>query len=59
MYPNDKLLKRIEFLRQQMTEVATEKGFTHLESIELSQELDQLLNLYDFMKQNKTKQNRL
>lgn len=54
MYPDDKLLKRIEFLRQQMTEVAIKKGFTHIDSIELSQELDQLLNLYDTMKQNRT-----
>ncbi|UJL47781.1 aspartyl-phosphate phosphatase Spo0E family protein [Virgibacillus sp. NKC19-16] len=54
MYPEDKLLKRIEFLRQQMTEVATEKGFTHIDSIELSQELDLLLNHYDTMKQSRT-----
>ncbi|MBY7143797.1 aspartyl-phosphate phosphatase Spo0E family protein [Virgibacillus sp. NKC19-3] len=56
MYPDDKLLKRIEFLRQQMAEVATEKGYTHIDSIELSQELDQLLNLYETMK--KIEQNR-
>ncbi|WP_373895862.1 Spo0E family sporulation regulatory protein-aspartic acid phosphatase [Virgibacillus natechei] len=55
MYPDHKLLKRIELLRQQMTEVATEKGFTHIDSIELSQELDKLLNLYETIKQNETK----
>ncbi len=33
-----------------MTEVALEKGFTNLESVAISQELDRLLNLYDNMK---------
>ncbi|MRH41865.1 Spo0E family sporulation regulatory protein-aspartic acid phosphatase [Aquibacillus halophilus] len=42
------LLQRIEFLRRKMTEVALEKGFTSLESIYISQELDKLLNVYDY-----------
>ncbi|MBP1968270.1 stage 0 sporulation regulatory protein [Virgibacillus natechei] len=54
MYPSDKLLKQIEFLRQQMTSVALEKGFTDIESIEISQELDRLLNIYETMKDNET-----
>ncbi|TFJ94486.1 aspartyl-phosphate phosphatase Spo0E family protein [Lentibacillus salicampi] len=47
----DKLLKRIEYLRNKMTDVAMEKGFTSPESIAISQELDRLLNLYQSMKQ--------
>lgn len=50
MCAQDKLLKKIESLRKRMTEVALEKGFTNLESITISQELDQLLNLYDNLK---------
>lgn len=45
-----KLLQRIEFLRNKMTEVALEKGFSHTESVAISQELDRLLNLYENMK---------
>ncbi|GAQ18758.1 spo0E like sporulation regulatory protein [Oceanobacillus picturae] len=51
----DKLLKRIEFLRKKMTEVALEKGFTNLESVAISQELDRLLNLYDNMKKQNSR----
>lgn len=47
----DQLLKRIEFLRNKMTVVAMEKGFTDYESIAISQELDRLLNLYENKKQ--------
>lgn len=47
----DKLLDRIEFLRNQMTEVAMTKGFTSLDSITTSQELDKMLNLYQQIKQ--------
>ncbi|AIF43921.1 aspartyl-phosphate phosphatase Spo0E family protein [Virgibacillus sp. SK37] len=45
------LLKRIEFLRHKMTEVALEKGFTHTDSVAISQELDHLLNLYNEIEQ--------
>ncbi|WP_249869939.1 aspartyl-phosphate phosphatase Spo0E family protein [Oceanobacillus saliphilus] len=44
------ILDRIEFLRNKMTEVAMEKGFTNIESVEISQELDLLLNLYEEVK---------
>ncbi|WP_090083927.1 aspartyl-phosphate phosphatase Spo0E family protein [Lentibacillus persicus] len=47
----DKLLGRIEFLRNKMTKIALEKGFTSKEAITTSQELDNLLNLYESMKQ--------
>ncbi|WP_106497791.1 aspartyl-phosphate phosphatase Spo0E family protein [Lentibacillus sp. Marseille-P4043] len=47
----EKLLEQIEFLRNQMTEIAFQKGFTSLESITISQELDKLLNLYEQQKQ--------
>lgn len=50
MCATDKLLKRIEFLRNKMTEVALKKGFTNVESVAISQELDQLLNYYDNVK---------
>ncbi|GGB53469.1 Spo0E family sporulation regulatory protein-aspartic acid phosphatase [Virgibacillus dakarensis] len=47
----ENLLERIEFLRKKMTEVAMTKGFTSMESITTSQELDKLLNLYEQIKQ--------
>ncbi|EQB36589.1 MULTISPECIES: aspartyl-phosphate phosphatase Spo0E family protein [Virgibacillus] len=50
MNKTDHLLKRIEFLRNKMTEVALEKGFTNFESVAISQELDRLLNLYESIK---------
>ena len=49
----DKLLIRIEFLRKKMTEVALKKGFTNVESITISQELDELLNIYEKMREKK------
>ncbi|AUJ26852.1 MULTISPECIES: aspartyl-phosphate phosphatase Spo0E family protein [Virgibacillus] len=55
MNTTDELLKRIEYLRYRMTEVALEKGFTNLEAIELSQELDKLLNKYDMERQFQSK----
>ncbi len=51
MCTTEKLLERIEFLRKKMTDVAFEKGFTSIESITISQELDRLLNLFDDLKQ--------
>jgi len=47
----DQILKRIEFLRNEMTSVAMKKGLTDVESIAISQELDRLLNLYEDIKQ--------
>ncbi|WP_077622189.1 aspartyl-phosphate phosphatase Spo0E family protein [Sediminibacillus massiliensis] len=47
------LLVKIELLRNKMTEVALKKGFSSAESVSISQELDQLLNLYDTKKQIK------
>ena len=41
------LLSRIESLRRSMIEVANEKGFSSNESIEVSSELDNLLNQYE------------
>lgn len=43
----DKLLKRIEFLRKQMTNIAMQEGFSSKESVEVSQELDKMLNQYN------------
>jgi stage 0 sporulation regulatory protein len=50
MYTLENILNRIEFLRNKMTEVAMNKGFTNSESVHISQELDKLLNLYDEVK---------
>lgn len=47
MRATDELLDQIERLRNKMTVTALEKGFTHKESISISQELDRLLNLYE------------
>lgn len=47
----NKILKDIELLRKEMTRVAMNKGLTSIEAITISQELDQLLNLYEKMKQ--------
>ncbi len=41
------LLNRIEILRRSMIEVAIDKGFSSTESIEISRELDNLLNQYE------------
>ena len=41
------LLNRIECLRRSMIEIATNKGFASNESIEVSRELDNLLNQYE------------
>ncbi len=53
MYTLENILNRIEFLRNKMTEVAMNKGFTNSESVHISQELDRLLNLYDEVKSKK------
>ncbi|GAA0453138.1 aspartyl-phosphate phosphatase Spo0E family protein [Alkalibacillus silvisoli] len=37
---------KIEVLRKEMIEVASEKGYTSYESVRLSQELDGLINEY-------------
>ncbi|MFG6119185.1 Spo0E family sporulation regulatory protein-aspartic acid phosphatase [Thalassobacillus sp. B23F22_16] len=43
----EQLLERIERLRNKMTRVALVKGFSSPESVRISQELDELLNIYD------------
>lgn len=48
----NQLLLRIESQRNKMTEVALDKGFTNEESIAISQELDQLLNVYEKLKED-------
>ncbi|TMN23425.1 aspartyl-phosphate phosphatase Spo0E family protein [Lentibacillus cibarius] len=54
MYATDNLLQHIEYLRNKMMVVATEKGFTSDEAILLSQELDKLLNIYTSVKEQNT-----
>ncbi|WP_440895161.1 Spo0E family sporulation regulatory protein-aspartic acid phosphatase [Amphibacillus sp. Q70] len=44
------LLARIEHLRRSMIEVAIDKGLSSSESIEISRELDDLLNQYEKIK---------
>ncbi|QHS24442.1 aspartyl-phosphate phosphatase Spo0E family protein [Virgibacillus sp. MSP4-1] len=46
--------KEIETVRFKMVEVATWYGFTSKESVEISQELDTLLNLYQAIEQTRT-----
>jgi hypothetical protein len=45
IFVNKDLIKRIEKLRKKMISVGMTKGFTAEETINLSQELDNLLNL--------------
>lgn len=52
MGSQDLIVKQIEILREQMTEMATHKGFTSKESIEISQKLDNLLNHYYRLQRN-------
>ncbi|WP_174613086.1 aspartyl-phosphate phosphatase Spo0E family protein [Virgibacillus ihumii] len=43
----DKLLNHIESLRKQMTDIAMQEGLSSKESVEISQELDKMLNQYN------------
>jgi len=43
-------LKQIENLRHRLAETAYDKGFTNSETIEVSQQLDHLLNRYSNIK---------
>ena len=47
MYSKTYLMRKIEILRREMTEIALKKGFTDNEAIKISQELDSILNEYD------------
>ncbi|MFC4387246.1 Spo0E family sporulation regulatory protein-aspartic acid phosphatase [Gracilibacillus marinus] len=44
------LIDKIERLRKEMTDVALSKGMTSEESLNISQELDRLLNDYEYYK---------
>lgn len=46
------LLMKIELLRDEMSETAFNKGFTSEESINVSQKLDKLLNIYNNLNVN-------
>lgn len=50
------LLIEIVQKRQEMMEIAEEKGFTSIETIKCSQELDELLNIYQQLIAKKEKQ---
>lgn len=50
---NKDLMLQIELLRNKMIEVAKNEGFTHNNTICLSQELDRLLNDYENRNKNK------
>lgn len=43
------LLNQIELLRNKMTETVSNKGYIDPESIQISQELDKLLNAYTIL----------
>ncbi|WP_231514907.1 aspartyl-phosphate phosphatase Spo0E family protein [Oceanobacillus salinisoli] len=51
----DNILTRIEYLRKKMSNIAISKGYTDLESVAISQELDRLLNLYENIKEKNIK----
>ncbi|WP_371925951.1 Spo0E family sporulation regulatory protein-aspartic acid phosphatase [Halobacillus sp. A5] len=48
----ERLLQYINKKRQKMINLALKKGFTSKEAVKCSQELDQLLNLYESFNQN-------
>ncbi|SER61751.1 aspartyl-phosphate phosphatase Spo0E family protein [Psychrobacillus sp. OK032] len=43
----EKILNKVELTREKMIKAALEKGVSHKETIELSEELDRLLNEYE------------
>lgn len=43
------LLNEIEILRVQLTELVNKKGYTHNDTVEISQQLDFLINRYNNM----------
>ncbi|WP_391208226.1 aspartyl-phosphate phosphatase Spo0E family protein [Psychrobacillus sp. L4] len=45
----ESILKRVEYTREKMIQSATEKGVSNLETIRLSEELDQLLNEFQYL----------
>lgn len=45
-YKAKELLERIEYLRKYLIEVASLSGYTSEESVQVSEELDKLLNRY-------------
>lgn len=55
LHSDKNLLLQIESLRKKMTHVAMNKGYTDVESVQLSQELDKLLNTYQNIKDNHSK----
>ncbi|MFQ3546081.1 aspartyl-phosphate phosphatase Spo0E family protein [Halobacillus rhizosphaerae] len=50
MTKRDPLKVKIEDLREKMTRVAIQNGFSSPESVRISQELDELLNRYQMKK---------
>jgi|GEM_PF-5678947 len=47
---NNTLLNRIEELRKKLVQVVSDKGYTNEETVKVSQQLDQLLNVYNSRK---------
>ncbi|MBO1003579.1 aspartyl-phosphate phosphatase Spo0E family protein [Pseudogracilibacillus auburnensis] len=46
-------LKKIEDLRHQLAKTVYAKGYTNIKTIEVSQELDGLINIYNSLKRKK------
>lgn len=44
---NDEILERIEQLREKMTKVVREQGLASNDALQISQEIDTLLNKYN------------
>jgi len=47
MERNKPILNKIEELRKKLVQVVTDKGYTNEETVKVSQQLDQLLNIYN------------
>lgn len=50
MNPKNVTLKEIEDLRHQLAKIVYAKGYTSIETIAVSQKLDNLLNVYNNLK---------
>lgn len=54
MCPEKVMLHKIEELRSQLVTLVAEKGYTNRETVNVSQQLDQLLNEYNYLRQKRS-----
>lgn len=50
------ILKEIEVLRRRLVQIVDNKGYTDSQTIQISQELDYVLNDYDYLQEVKLQQ---